>query len=72
MFLNFLSAIRYVWGIWFQVVYVICKLGLIKDYRDTITFTLNELKRCGYFANFTAEMGYDEYTIMREIIETIG
>lgn len=61
--------IRFLWGIWFQVILVICKLELLDQCRAAITFTLAELRRRQYLDKFIAEIDYPDYQVMKQILE---
>ena len=62
------TEIRYLWGIWFQVIYVLLVCGVADDFQGLINHTLSELKRRKYFDSFVAEADYDDYRIMRTLV----
>lgn len=61
--------IRFAWGIWFQVVLVLCKLGVGGRYLPQIRFALGELRHRDYYDKFMAETEYPDYQIMRPLIK---
>lgn len=63
--------IRFVWGIWFQVILVLCKLGIADRYSSQVRFALNELKRRDYYDKFVAETDYPDYQIMKPFVKKI-
>ena len=59
--------IRYVWGIWFQVILVICRLGMDQEYAGPISSTLDVLRERKYLDKFIAETDYPDYAAMRHL-----
>jgi hypothetical protein len=61
--------IRFIWGIWFQVILVLCRLNKSKEHSDAIQFTFDELKRRNYFDKFKAETDHADYLVMKELFK---
>lgn len=59
--------IRYVWGFWFQMLFVIATANCADHYAQAIELTKRELVRRLYFDRFMAEAEYPEYAVMRTI-----
>jgi hypothetical protein len=62
--------IRYVWGIWFQIIYVMCRYDATSRQAPRIGFVFAELKRRGYLENFLAEIDCPDYDLMRFLIKS--
>jgi hypothetical protein len=62
------SEIRYIWGIWFQVIYVLARCGLTQEGEVAVGRALRVLKARGYLDKFIAELDYPDYSVMRPVI----
>lgn len=60
--------IRYIWGIWFQLLFVICRLDLVEAHQRAIQSTLDTLERRNYLQNFAAETFHPDYAVMRPLL----
>jgi len=60
--------IRFVWGIWFQLIFVLCALRLDDVHWDRIEGGLDIIRERGYLDKFAAEAGYPEYAIIQRAL----
>lgn len=61
-------SIRYLWGVWFQVLFVLETLGFLSIDNKHVAFTVKELRRRAYWDKFIAEAEYEDYAILRPLI----
>jgi hypothetical protein len=59
------ANIRFVWGFWFQIAYVLMRLGTLDRHDREVRFLLAELRRRGYLDKFIAELDYEDYLPLR-------
>jgi hypothetical protein len=59
--------IRYIWGIWFQFIFVLVRLGFAEKFKDKIEFTKAELEHRGYLDKFKAETDFADYAVMSSL-----
>ncbi len=59
--------IGYVWGIWFQIAYLLAHRGIAQMYGKQLSFMFQELKRRRYFDKFLSEIDHPNYEIMRAL-----
>jgi hypothetical protein len=56
-------GIRFAWGIWFQIAYVIVRLGMLERYERDLKALFCELGKQGYLENFIAEIDCPDYEL---------
>ena len=59
--------IRYLWGFWFQMLFVVSVANLANQYAEAIAVTKKELIRRAYYDKFMAEAEYPDYAPVRDI-----
>jgi hypothetical protein len=62
--------IRYLWGFWFQALFLSCAANLTTEYASLIALTRKELARRAYLDKFVAEADYPEYVALKTLFKS--
>jgi hypothetical protein len=66
------SNVQYLWGIWFQVFFVIALLKLQDQLGEAINFTVDELRARSYYDKFVAESDYLDYSPVKSLLSSLA